>query len=105
VAKELNGWKSIGKHGAKLAALGRITVNERSTTRTYYCDVDVVVPSQAGQQFRQRLWEVIATLVSQFPDYFLVLLVIFMQWIFLNHLLQFQLPKMLLRHYVWVKLQ
>ena len=69
----------------------------------YHCDIDVVVPSQAGQQFRQRLGKVLAAFVSQCPDYFLILLVMLVQWIFLDLLLQ--LPKMLLRHFARVQLQ
>ena len=75
----------------------------RSATHTYYGDVDVVVPSQAGQQFWQWLGKVYEAFVSQFPDHLLVLLVMIMQRIFLNHLLQ--LPKMLLCHFARVKLQ
>ena len=78
-------------------------VNKESMTLAYHCDINMVVPSQAGQQLRQRLWEVIAAFVSQFPDDFLVLLVMLVQRIFLDHLLQ--LPKMMRGHFARVKLQ
>jgi len=70
---------------------------------TYKCDVDVVVPVDTGQDFRQRLRKVFATFVSQSPDRFLLLFVVVVHRISLNHLLESS--QVFLRHRVWVKLQ
>lgn len=70
---------------------------------TYNGDVDVVVPTEAGEQFRQRLRKVFAAFVAQLPDEFLLLFVQVVHWIAVNHLPQHS--QVVLRHRAWIQLK